>query len=390
MVGDRESNAALWDDVLHHLSGLGNTPHIVGADRNFSLGRLRDVPLAMLAHLLTCRLVDVDLEYAGSQERCLCGYTRGQEVAAMHIDGVLTDPHTASTVLRVECIPSEGILGHRPVRFNLAVEAASPEVVRVIRPPQIVLPEREPDLQYALGKALLSPYQGKWDSLLAPWRSDALWEFWTWAAEESLLALSQEALTDPGQVDRASPLPRAPVGLQRGWGTWRLLKCVNLCPRQRHVSGAPATVPLARLQAALGALWTVIQGSRDAPGGAKVLSVGEERRWQALRKTLDGVRELQPPGPPGWGEGPPRGLQLPPLPGKEVFFSFWPGSGLTLIWESCRGHYLRAPGSKSQGMFTPKASITRPDNLARPERSHAEEGKVPTHTHTHTHTSPPL
>ena len=38
VVGDRESNSALWDDVLHHLSGLGNAPHIVGADRNFPLG----------------------------------------------------------------------------------------------------------------------------------------------------------------------------------------------------------------------------------------------------------------------------------------------------------------------------------------------------------------
>ena len=144
----------------------------------------------MLAHLLTCRLVDLDLKYAGSEERYLCGYTQGEEVAATRIDGVLTDPRTASTVLRVECIPNEGIPGHWPVRFHLALEAASPEVLRVIRPPQVVLPEREPNLQYALGKAPLSPYQGKWDSLLAPWRVDALWEFWTWAAEESLLALS--------------------------------------------------------------------------------------------------------------------------------------------------------------------------------------------------------
>ena len=88
------------------------------------------------------------------------------------------------------------------------------------------------------------------------------------------------------------------------------------------MSGAPATAPLARLQAALGALWTVIRGSRDAPGGAKVLSVGEERNWQALRKRLDGVRKLQQLAPPGWGEGPPRGLRLPPLPGRESVFFF--------------------------------------------------------------------
>ena len=85
-----------------------------------------------------------------------------------------------------------------------------------MRPLQVVLPERRPDLQYALGEVLLSPYQGKWDSLLAAWRVDALCEFWTWTVEESLPALSHEAPTDPGQVDRDSPLPRAPVGLQRG------------------------------------------------------------------------------------------------------------------------------------------------------------------------------
>ena len=57
--GERESNAAVWEDVLHHLSGLGNAPHVVGASCNFPLGRWQDVPQAVLAHLLTCRLVDV-------------------------------------------------------------------------------------------------------------------------------------------------------------------------------------------------------------------------------------------------------------------------------------------------------------------------------------------
>ena len=40
VVGDRVSNAVVWEDVLHHVSGLGNAPHIVGADCNFLLGRL--------------------------------------------------------------------------------------------------------------------------------------------------------------------------------------------------------------------------------------------------------------------------------------------------------------------------------------------------------------
>ena len=44
LVGDRESHSALWEDMLHHFSGLGDAPHIVGADCNFPLGQLRDVP----------------------------------------------------------------------------------------------------------------------------------------------------------------------------------------------------------------------------------------------------------------------------------------------------------------------------------------------------------
>ena len=94
VVEDRESNTALWEDVLHHLSGLRNAPHIVGVDCNFPLGRLRDVLQAMLADLVTRRLVHLDLEYAGSEERYQCGYTQGEEVTATSIASVLADPRT--------------------------------------------------------------------------------------------------------------------------------------------------------------------------------------------------------------------------------------------------------------------------------------------------------
>ena len=73
--------------------------------------------------------MDLDLKYARPEERYQCGYTWGEEVTATRIDGVLADPRTASTVLRVERIPGEGIPGHRLVRFDLAVEAANQEVL---------------------------------------------------------------------------------------------------------------------------------------------------------------------------------------------------------------------------------------------------------------------
>ena len=119
----------MWEDVLHHLTSLGNAPHIVGVECNVPLDRLRDVPQAMVAHLLTRPPVDLDLDYAGSEEHCQCGYTRGEEVAATRIDGILAGPRTVSTVQRVEHISSAGIPGHRPVRFELAVEAANQEVL---------------------------------------------------------------------------------------------------------------------------------------------------------------------------------------------------------------------------------------------------------------------
>ena len=61
-------------------------------------------------------------------------------------------------------------------------------------------------------------------------------------------------------------------------------------PQQQRVSGALATSPMARLHAASGALHTVIRESRNAPGGPRVLSVGEERGWQAPYKRLGAVQ----------------------------------------------------------------------------------------------------
>ena len=72
-----ETKMALWEDVLYHLSGLGNALHIIGSDSNFLPWRPRDVPQTALAHPLTRWLVDLDLEYVRFEERCQCGYMLG-------------------------------------------------------------------------------------------------------------------------------------------------------------------------------------------------------------------------------------------------------------------------------------------------------------------------
>ena len=151
-------------------------------------------------------------------------------------------------------------------------------MLRAVRSPPVVLPESDLGLQYATGEALLYTYQGKWDSVRAAWRVDALSEFWTLAAEDCRLAPSHVALTNPGHVDKANPLPRALMGLQRGRITQRLLKCVNLCQRQHRATGALVPAPLTHLQAAPGAVQTTIGGSWHVPKGA----VGPVR-WQAAR-----------------------------------------------------------------------------------------------------------
>ena len=73
---------------------------------------------------------------------------------------------------------------------------------------------------------------------------DEAWRFWTWATEETLLALSQPDL-QASAVNTAQPLPAAPTALERGWGTGRLVKRVRLCPKQRRTMGAPETTALA-------------------------------------------------------------------------------------------------------------------------------------------------
>ena len=82
-----------------------------------------------------------------------------------------------------------------------------------------------------LEERLTAPLQPDWDRLLASREVAALWSYRTWAAEESLLALSVPAL-QPEEVDEAHPLPVAPMALRRGRGTAALIREVQQCPKQ--------------------------------------------------------------------------------------------------------------------------------------------------------------
>ena len=183
--------------------------------------------------------------------------------------------------------------GHTPVCFALRLEGAAQRVVKFVRPAPIQLAQRDAADQDRLVSCLWDP--------LEPWRRAALgtadvdfvWEFWTWAAEETLLALSCPDLT-PESVAADSPLPAAPSHLPRGRGTDRLLRTVRLCPKQRRSTGAPLTCPQARIQAAQGPLREVLrwlERPHPRPGATPY------RVMQAWKSLLSRLRRLRALGP---------------------------------------------------------------------------------------------
>ena len=146
------------------------------------------------------------------------------------IDGVLADPPVAAMVTDVAALPDTGLPGHLPVVFTMAMERATQRLVRAVRPKPVEVPKRESVLRMALEEQLTAPLQPDWDRLLALRGVDALWSYWVWAAQESLLAMSVLAL-QPEDVNEAHPLPVAPMALQRGRGTAALIREVRQCPK---------------------------------------------------------------------------------------------------------------------------------------------------------------
>ena len=296
--GDPELNAGLWDSVLQYAARLGNAPFVVGGDFNFPLGELGALPPVVLGHLLTQRLVDVDAAFATGAGRPLqCSYHRQGVHPGTRIDGVLADPRVAAMVTDVAALPGTGIPGHLPVVFTLAMERAAQRLVRAVRPRPVEVPKRESVLRMELEERLTAPLQPDWDRLLALQEVDALWSYWTWAAEESLLALSVPTL-QPEDVDQAHPLPVAPMALPRGRGTAALIREVRQCPKQMRAGGGPKTSVLARIHAAQGAARSLRRQAHPPQRPAdRVRGRGEStsHSWCALRRRVQRLHELQMP-----------------------------------------------------------------------------------------------
>ena len=263
--GDPELNAELRDSILQYTARQGNTPFVMGGDFNFPLGELGEVPPVVLGHLLTQRLVDVNAAFvAGTGRSPQCSLHWQGVHPGTRIDGVLADPHLAAMVMDVAALPGTGIQGHLPVVFTMAMERATQRLVRAVRPQPVEVPKSELVLRTELEERLTAPLQPDWNRLLASREVDALWSYWTWAAEESLPALLVPTL-QPDDVNEAHPLPVAPMVLRRGRGTAALMREVRHCPKQMRASGGPKTSVLARIHAAQAAVRSLRQQANPRP-----------------------------------------------------------------------------------------------------------------------------
>ena len=187
---------------------------------------------------------------------------------------MLVDPAHASYVTAVEEVPEHGLPGHNAVRYTLNINAPMQRVMKLCKLPPFSLPPRDDTDLEEICTELLHPHMPQWDSLLDTRASvDRLWEFWTWLAEETGLALSCDGLT----TDTAKPIPYAPYAVGRVRGTDDMLMEATLCPTKTTKLGAPRTKLLSKIQSALGSLRPVVRWARSR------LGTGRDRRQKALQ-----------------------------------------------------------------------------------------------------------
>ena len=111
---------------------------------------------------------------------------------------MLVDPAHAGSVTAVEEVPEYGLPGHNAVKYTLNINAPMQRVMKLRKLPPFGLPPRDDTDLEEICREFLRPHIPQWDSVLDTGASvDRLWEFWTWLAEQTGLALSCDGLTPP-------------------------------------------------------------------------------------------------------------------------------------------------------------------------------------------------
>ena len=128
---------------------------------------------------------------------------------ATQIGAMMVDPAHADSLTAMEEVSEHGLPGHNAARYTLNIDAPVQRVMKLRKLPPISLPPGDDTELKEICKELLCPRIPRWDSLLDTGASmDRLWEFWTWLAEETGLALSGDSLTT--HIGDPSPMPPSP------------------------------------------------------------------------------------------------------------------------------------------------------------------------------------
>ena len=135
---------------------------------------------------------------------------------------------------------------------------------------------------------ILEPYMSHWGYLMTEVERtqgqlqqaamDALWESWSWLAEESHIALLQEVqqLTDSE--------PKGHERRKRGRGRKGMIQKATLAPQQRCAEGRPKTIVLRELSALSKNLKVIRNWMLRDHRGERLTSapVAVEQAWEAL------------------------------------------------------------------------------------------------------------
>ena len=284
------------------------------------------------------------------------------------------------------------IPGHVPAAFEIGLEAAAQHVIRFVKPPPLDIPRRGQHEMETMTECLLGPLASPWEGVLARGGVDEAWGYWTWTAEEVLLALAEPQL-DPAKMDSRTPLPAEPTAMRPGRGTEPLIAETRLCAQQqKHGAGTrdasrgvhPRGTRSAAHNAAMGARPAATVAS-SATGGA-VRPGGSKQTPPESQGTGAGVR--RGPGTRGGG-GDPMLQEEPLLEAMDVLRRTAGAQrarddrGRVQVWRtwlkgacsSSRGAIYRWLGGEgfappvlflTRGEGTPTADVAEMDALVRP------------------------
>ena len=220
-------------------------------DTNFYLDVAEGYPTTVLVSLARGDLASLDQLHASTRcTACASGFGWG-EGPTTRIDGVLADAGVAGRLTQVGAAVRAGAAGPRggAVRPDAATGGAAGAEDRRLDPFEVRA--WDPGVLEAIVARLLGPHAEERRLLLQQRSVNMLWERWTWMAEETSLAFSDQALQDATGVVRPLSLPYAPPAVKRGRAMEAMIRGVSSGPAKAAKRGGLRTSPLMRVTGVL-------------------------------------------------------------------------------------------------------------------------------------------